>query len=518
VTGPVSEVFADDTGRYRLDSRIATGGMGVVWRGTDTVLDRVVAIKILKAEFADDATFRSRFETEARHAASLHHPGVAAVFDSGQGQANDGGGPRPFLVMEFVDGQPLSNLLRPNAPLDPAVARTLIADAADAIGAAHAAGIVHRDVKPANLLVTPDRQIKITDFGIARAADGIALTATGQVMGTPQYLSPEQAEGSTATPASDIYSLGVVLFECLAGYRPFGGDTPITTALAHLRDPIPDLPDFVPADLAAVVRRALAKKPSERFATAADFAAALRNPTGVIAAPMVAPVPPGDADGSTRMLPSVGSTETPAPTPTPTSTSTPAPSADRPPRSPAWLWILLAVLVIAVVAVLLITQLNNSSDDPGPTETSSSGSTPTEDTSAPSSSTTSAATVTIDADDYIGRNVDEVAQELRDLGLRVSTRRVDNPGDEEEDTVENVSPDGELEKRDKVTVTYWGAPPETSPPTSEPTSPDTSQPSTPPTSEPTSPATTTPAGETSSEDTEQPVEGLRGPGRATRDE
>ena len=281
-------VFADDTGRYRLDSRIATGGMGVVWRGTDTVLDRVVAIKILKAEFADDATFRSRFETEARHAAALHHPGVAAVFDSGAGQATDGGGPRPFLVMEFVDGQPLSNLLRPNAPLDPAVARTLIADAADAIGAAHAAGIVHRDVKPANLLVTPDRQIKITDFGIARAADGIALTATGQVMGTPQYLSPEQAEGSTATPASDIYSLGVVLFECLAGYRPFGGDTPITTALAHLRDPIPDLPDFVPADLAAVVRRALAKKPSERFATAADFAAALRNPAGRIAPPGVA--------------------------------------------------------------------------------------------------------------------------------------------------------------------------------------------------------------------------------------
>ena len=306
---PVTEVFADDTGRYRLDSRIATGGMGVVWRGTDTVLDRVVAIKILKGEYADDATFRSRFETEARHAAALHHPGVAAVFDSGQGQANDGGGPRPFLVMEFVDGQPLSNLLRPNAPLDPAVARTLIADAADAIGAAHAAGIVHRDVKPANLLVTPDRQIKITDFGIARAADGIALTATGQVMGTPQYLSPEQAEGSTATPASDIYSLGVVLFECLAGYRPFGGDTPITTALAHLRDPIPDLPDFVPADLAAVVRRALAKKPSERFASAADFAAALRDPAGRIAPPVVAAAPPGDADGSTWVMPSVGSAD-----------------------------------------------------------------------------------------------------------------------------------------------------------------------------------------------------------------
>ena len=506
----MTEVFADDTGRYRLDSRIATGGMGVVWRGTDTVLDRVVAIKILKGEFADDATFRSRFETEARHAASLHHPGVAAVFDSGEGQANDGGGPRPFLVMEFVDGQPLSNLLRPNAPLDPAVARTLIADAADAIGAAHAAGIVHRDVKPANLLVTPDRKIKITDFGIARAADGIALTATGQVMGTPQYLSPEQAEGSTATPASDIYSLGVVLFECLAGYRPFGGDTPITTALAHLRDPIPDLPDFVPADLAAVVRRALAKKPSERFATAADFAAALRNPTGAIAAaPVVAPVPPGEDEMFTQVLPAGSASATPTPTPTST------PSADRRPRSPAWLWILLAVVVAAVVAVLLITQLNNSSDEPRTQETSPPASTPTEDTTPPSSSTTSApATVTIDAADYIGRNVDDVAQELRDLGLRPTTRRIDNPGEEEADTVEDVRPDGELEEGAKVTVTYWGAPPETtSPPTSEPTTPDTSVPTTPPTTPPTSPPTTTPAAETSSNSTETPAEETQLPAR-----
>ena len=409
--------------------------------------------------------------------------------------------------MEFVDGQPLSNLLRPNAPLDPAVARTLIADAADAIGAAHAAGIVHRDVKPANLLVTPDRQIKITDFGIARAADGIALTATGQVMGTPQYLSPEQAEGSIATHASDIYSLGVVLFECLAGYRPFGGDTPITTALAHLRDPIPDLPDFVPADLAAVVRRALAKKPSERFASAADFAAALRDPAARIAPPGVAPAPPGDAD-STWVMPSVGSTETPGPTPTPASTSTPTsgPSADQRPRSPAWLWILLAVVVIAVVAVLLVTQLNNSDDNPGPQETPTE-STPTEDTSPPSSTTTSAATVSIDASDFIGRNVDEVAQELRDLGLRPSTQRVDNPGDEEADTVENVSPDGELEEGDRVTVTYWGPPPETtSPPTTEPTTPETSEPTTPDTSLPTTPPATTPASDASSKSTQTPVE------------
>ena len=156
-----------------------------------------------------------------------------------------------------------------------------MAQAADAIGAAHAAGIVHRDVKPANLLVTPDRQVKITDFGIARAAEGMALTQTGQVMGTPQYLSPEQAQGGTATPASDVYSLGVVAFECLAGRRPFVGETPVATALAHLREPVPELPPDVPADLAAVVRRAMSKDPADRFADGTALAAALRDPATV---------------------------------------------------------------------------------------------------------------------------------------------------------------------------------------------------------------------------------------------
>src|SRR6476661_10848311 len=227
--------------------------MGEVWRATDTVLGREVAIKLLKREYADDPSFRSRFETEARHAGSLHHRGIAAVFDFGEASPADGSGsPRPYLVMELVDGQPLSDLLRPGEPMDPDVTRDLLAQAADAIGAAHAAGIVHRDVKPANLLVTPAREVKITDFGIARAADGVGLTQTGQVMGTPQYLSPEQARGGTATPASDVYALGVVAFECLAGRRPFVADTPIATALAHLREPVPPLPPEVPADPAAL--------------------------------------------------------------------------------------------------------------------------------------------------------------------------------------------------------------------------------------------------------------------------
>ena len=175
--------------------------------------------------------------------------------------ADGSGVPRPFLVMELVDGQPLSALLRPGESLDPDAVRDLLAQAGDAIGAAHRAGIVHRDIKPANLLVTPDRTIKITDFGIARASEGLGLTGTGQVMGTPQYLSPEQARGEVATSASDVYSLGVVAFECLAGRRPFEAESPVATALAHIQQPVPDLPASVPADLATVVRRALAKDP-----------------------------------------------------------------------------------------------------------------------------------------------------------------------------------------------------------------------------------------------------------------
>ncbi len=172
--------------------------------------------------------------------------------------------------MELVEGQPLSALLRPDAPLDPAAAQALLAQAADALGVAHAAGIVHRDVKPANLLVTPDRRVKVTDFGIARAAEGMALTKTGEVMGTPAYISPEQAEGGTASAASDVYSLGVVAFECLAGRKPFVADSAVATALAHLRDPVPDLPASVPGDLAAVVRRALSKAPEDRYSDGAE--------------------------------------------------------------------------------------------------------------------------------------------------------------------------------------------------------------------------------------------------------
>ena len=440
------ENFVDEARRYTLDSRIATGGMGEVWRGTDTVLGRQVAVKLLKAEYADHPTFRSRFETEARHAASLHHPNVAAVYDFGEGVPTDGSGVhRPYLVMELVDGQPLSALLASGRPLDPDVTRDLLGQAADALGAAHAAGIVHRDVKPANLLVTPDRTVKITDFGIARAAEGMSLTETGQVMGTPQYLSPEQAQGGTATPASDVYSLGVVAFECLAGRRPFVAETAVATALMHLREPVPELPDDVPAPLAAVVRRAMAKAPEDRFPDGTAFAAALRNPSSV--APAAAPLLD---TASTQVL-------------------GPAVVPPEEPRSKWWLWLLLALAVVAAI-VGIVLFANAGDDDPSnPSEPTSSE--PTKRSPSQSQSSEGPETIQVNEGDYIGRPVNEVVSELQGLGLNVRRDELDNPGTEDENTVDGVNPSGTLEEGDTVTVSYWGPAPVEPPPPTEPTEP-----------------------------------------------
>jgi eukaryotic-like serine/threonine-protein kinase len=265
-------------GRYALIERIASGGMGEVWRGVDQILGRPVAVKLLAAAHVGDQQFRARFRAEARYAASLSHPGIARVFDYGETQFPTAGttpayphaGAEPvggaYLVMELVNGEPLSAILERVGSLAPEITLDIVGQAARALDAAHQAGIVHRDIKPGNLLIMADGTTKITDFGIAKAreAQSAQLTATGIVMGTALYVSPEQATGSTVTGSSDIYSLGVVAYECLTGEPPFIADQPLAIAIMHKHDPVPPLPPDVPRPVADLVFSMLAKTPEGR--------------------------------------------------------------------------------------------------------------------------------------------------------------------------------------------------------------------------------------------------------------
>jgi eukaryotic-like serine/threonine-protein kinase len=258
-------------GRYRLCRWLAAGGMGQVWQAVDQVLDRPVAVKLLRDEYAQDRGFISRFRAEAHHAAAVSHPGIASVFDYGEAKRADRAEPTAFLVMELVDGEPLSALLARERRLGLARSLDIVGQVAVALGAAHRAGLVHRDIKPANLLVRPDGLVKVTDFGVAQALGSQAGDQHDGLLGTAGYLSPEQATGQPATPASDIYALGVVAYECLAGRRPFTGDHPIAVALAHLLQAPPPLPDNVPTAVGGLVVQAMAKQPRHRPADASLF-------------------------------------------------------------------------------------------------------------------------------------------------------------------------------------------------------------------------------------------------------
>ena len=256
----VTEYVLD--GRYQLDYRIASGGMGEVWAGTDLRLNRAVAVKMLSAQHSGDEQFRARFRAEARYAASLSHPGITSVFTYGENSPLGG----PYLVMELVNGEPLSAILERVGRLSAYNTMDVVAQAARALDAAHQAGIVHRDIKPGNLLIMGDGTTKITDFGIAKAREwgDPQLTATGIVMGTAMYVSPEQATGAVVTGSSDIYSLGVVAYECLAGEPPFIAEQPLAIAIMHKHNPVPPLPADVPRQVSDLVMAMLAKTPDAR--------------------------------------------------------------------------------------------------------------------------------------------------------------------------------------------------------------------------------------------------------------
>jgi serine/threonine-protein kinase len=263
-------------GRYELHRRLARGGMADVFLARDQLLDRPVAVKVLFPEFATDPSFVERFRREAQSAANLNHPNIVAVYDWGQEEGTY------FIVMEYVEGRSLADILRSEGPLHPQRAAEIASDIAAALGFAHRNGVIHRDIKPGNVLVSPNGQVKVADFGIARALGAGAeenLTQAGSVMGTATYFSPEQAQGLGLDPRSDLYSLGVVLYEMVTGRAPFTGDSPVAIAYKHVQEQPPrprQVNPDVPADLEAIIGKLLAKNPATRYPSAEDLRADLR--------------------------------------------------------------------------------------------------------------------------------------------------------------------------------------------------------------------------------------------------
>ena len=433
--------------RYELHQLIAAGGMGQVWRGLDIALHRPVAVKVLRSEYTGDPTFLARFRAEAQHAASLSHPNIAAVFDYGEEIAQDGTGETlAYLVMELVEGEPLSTLVRREGPLSTEATLSLLRQTAFGLGEAHKAGLVHRDVKPGNILVRPDGSVKITDFGIAWSARSVALTRTGQVIGTPQYLSPEQAEGRATTPASDVYALGLIGYECLTGHPAFDGDNAVTIALKQVQQDPEPLPGELPSAVRELISRALLKDPGARPQDGAAFVAAIDD---VLAGRPLAEVPPTIAVplAATGELPRVGNGRMRS------GAVLSGAMAAKSVRSPATrgrsrvatvLLPLLALLAGAGIAAALLQALA----DPQPAS------------SASAAEQRDNGSIVLDADDYIGRPVDEVAERLTALGLDVELREEVTEATVP-DRVIGVQPTGtSLEPGDRVIVTFAVAPPE----------------------------------------------------------
>ena len=412
-------------GRYRLQDRIAAGGAGEVWRAADAVLGRAVAVKLLRPEYAGNGEMLARFRAEARYAALVCHPGVVPVYDYGPV------GPvgAPFLVMELVDGPSLADVAA-CGPLEPAWVLDVAGQVAAGLAAAHAQGLVHRDIKPANLLLAPGGAVKITDFGIASAAGSASLTLAGTLPGTPGYLAPERAAGAPATAASDLYSLGVVAWECLAGAPPFTG-TPLEIALAHADRVMPRLPAAIPGGVADLVAELTAKDPAARPASAASVAAradqlrAAITGTATIttdrpAAGLPGPLPPTLAGVTVH--------------------HTPRPGRLRPRR-------LAALAVAMLLAAWLTAEMSGAASRTQPASP------------APAASGVPAAwMVIVDDAALAGQPAGPVLRQLRRAGLRPSVVRVADghlaPG-----TVISVRPAGQVRVGGTVTVTTAIAPP-----------------------------------------------------------
>ncbi|TDK24623.1 serine/threonine-protein kinase [Arthrobacter crusticola] len=487
-------------GRFQLTERIAIGGMGEVWKARDKVLGRVVAIKILKEEYSGDPAFLNRFRAEARHTALLNHEGIANVFDYGE----EGGS--AYLVMELVPGQPLSAVIEREGVLSPDRALSIIGQTATALAVAHRQGLVHRDVKPGNILVLPDGRVKITDFGIARLADQVPLTATGQVMGTAQYLAPEQATGQQATGSSDIYALGVIGYELLAGRRPFSGESQIAIALAQVNDAPPPLPEHIPHPVRALIASMLAKDPSDRPGDAESLsravdairAGSIRAAEAAVPGMLLfggdteatAAVPRQDT-AATRAVPAPSTSAMPtvaaaAAVPAAAGTGSLAASRDwteeevepeipqerEERRRKPWLLpviILVLIALLALASILIWPLLAGERGDPAPaTTTSSPRSTPssprptptttpsTTPSPTPEQTTPEPAAIVIDPDQYLGLNIDEATARLTALGLSVN--RSGEPSSEPAGAVIDINPVGTVSPGQTIQLTFSEGP------------------------------------------------------------
>ncbi|WP_419817962.1 serine/threonine-protein kinase [Glaciibacter flavus] len=450
-------------GRYELQTRIAIGGMGEVWQATDLVIGRQVAIKILKDEYLGDPGFLERFRAEARHAALVNHEGIANVFDYGE---EDGSA---YLVMELVPGEALSTILEREHTLSTDKVLDIVAQTASALHAAHAAGLVHRDIKPGNLLITPDGRVKITDFGIARIADQVPLTATGQVMGTVQYLSPEQASGHPASPTTDIYSLGIVAYECLAGRRPFTGESQVAIAMAQINDTPPDLPITVSEPVRNLVFACIAKNPADRPQSAAHLAraaTALRKGDVQAAAAAVPAILGAGATAATMLMPSSNANTSAATTVFPaavttTTTTEETGEPEKKKRSP-WTWpliILIVLLALVIIGTIITFAVNaGNHDTPAPTTTTSTPAPTKSTTPTTPAPTPTATTIPVNEADFVGLSSADARAKAQGMGLTVSVTTGNSaPDPSKVDTVYSVNPTGNLQKGAAITLTVYGA-------------------------------------------------------------
>ncbi|HJT63570.1 MAG TPA: Stk1 family PASTA domain-containing Ser/Thr kinase [Candidatus Limnocylindria bacterium] len=397
-------------GRYRLIAPVGEGGMATVWRAMDEQLGREVAVKILRPQFGADPGFAARFRNEARAAGALSHPNVVQVYDFGT-DVNSGD---QYIVMQLVEGEDLASILRERGPLEIDEAVLIGASVADALDAAHRAGLIHRDIKPGNILLTQGGRTLVTDFGISRAVAEASMTVTGTTIGSVHYFSPEQAAGEEVGPASDIYALGIVIYEMLSGRRPFEGESAAGVALKRLNEPPPPLSTGVrpiPAPLEAVVMRSLARDPAQRYPDAAAFSHALRNwrseeETAAMVAPVVAAaavVPPP--------LPPEPVPETAAPPPY----IPPGPPPKK--QRPWWVWALaiLAVILLGAMGFLAAQLLGDGNAEPSP----------------------SAETFALP--EWEGEPITQVRIEADDLGLDLRERQ-ENDEDVPEDSVIRTQP------------------------------------------------------------------------------